>query len=247
MSNNNFLELYNKFTLLDNNTQIMYIILFVTVLFIIFNFIPVTTKLINSLLLTSVIFIMIIYKRYSSIDNDLKKIDKINTSLDLINFKNVSSDLDICSIYLDIIEFRNIDKYSFANSLKDTDKYIEIYNDIKKGNNEYAQLLDVASDKKDSALNHLLSISNSITPNIGITNLTNNIIQNPLENKLNDKIHKLRIILDKYWFEMADMARTIYETQPINIMSRPIVFDTNAPKPKIQYDGFDIFYGNIDP
>jgi hypothetical protein len=247
MSNNIFLEICNKFTLLDNNTQIMYIILFVTVLFIIFNFIPVTTKLLNSLLLTGVIFIMIISKKYSSIDNDLKKIDKINTSLDLMNFKNVSSDLDICSIYLEIIDFRDIDKYSFANSLKDTDKYIEIYNDIKKGNNEYAQLLDIASDKKDSALNYLLSISNSITPNIGITNDNNNIIQNPIENKLNDKIHKLRVILDRYWFEMANMARTIYETQPINIMSRPIVFDVNAPKPKIQYDGFNIFYGNIDP
>ena len=69
MSNNNFLELYNKFTLLDNNTQIMYIILFVTVLFIIFNFIPVTTKLINSLLLTAVIFIMIISVVKSIIKN----------------------------------------------------------------------------------------------------------------------------------------------------------------------------------
>ena len=77
--------------------------------------------------------------------------------------------------------------------------------------------------------------------------ISENIVKYILHNKLNDKIHQLRIILDKYWFEMADMSRTIYEMQPINIMSRPIVFDTNAPKPKIQYDGFDIFYGNVDP
>jgi len=201
----------------------------------------------NSLIVTFIIFIIFISNRYTSIDNDLKKIDKINTSLDLMYFKNVSSDLDICSIYLDIIEFRTIDKYSFMSSLNDTDKYIEIYNDIKNGNNEYSQLLDIARDKKDSALNHLLCISNSIAPNIGIIKNKNTIIQNPVENKLNDKINVLRIILDKYWFEMINMSRTIYETTPINRMSKPIVYDINAPNPHTQYDAFDIFYGDIDP
>ena len=181
MTNLNFLELFNKFGLLDNNTQIMYVLLFLTLLFIIFNFIPLSAKLINSIIITFIIFIMILTKKYNAISHDLKSISKINTSLDLKNFSYVSQDLDISSIYLDIIELRSIDKYSFMNSLIDTNKFIEIYNDIKKENSEYSQLLDIAFEKKDSSLNHLLSISNSISPSIGIVTNINKIHQNPLE------------------------------------------------------------------
>jgi hypothetical protein len=190
---------------------------------------------------------MILTKKYNAIDHDLKSINKINTSLDLKNFKYVSQDLDISSIYLDIIDARAIDKYSFMNSLIDTNKFIEIYNDIKNQNSEYSQLLDIAFEKKDSALNNLLSISNSITPNIGIIPNTNKIFQNPIENKLIVKINELRNIFNKYWFEMLDICRTIYETTPINIMSKPILYDNNQPNPNTKFDAFDIFYGNIDP
>lgn len=247
MSNLNFLKLYNKFGLLDNNTQIIYILLFLGILFIIFNFIPLSSKLINSMIIAFIIFVMILTKKYNAIDHDLKSINKINTSLDLKNFKYVSQDLDISSIYLDIIDARAIDKYSFMNSLIDTNKFIEIYNDIKNQNSEYSQLLDIAFEKKDSALNNLLSISNSITPNIGIIPNTNKIFQNPIENKLIVKINELRNIFNKYWFEMLDICRTIYETTPINIMSKPILYDNNQPNPNTKFDAFDIFYGNIDP
>ena len=247
MTNYNFIELHNKFSFLDNNTQIIYILLLLTILFIIFNFIPISTKLFNSIIFAFAIFAILLSTKYKSIDQDLKSINKINTSLDLKSFKNVSKDLEIGAIYLDIINFRSVDKYSFMNSLIDTDKFIEIYNDIKNGNKEYSQLLDIAMEKKDSALNHLLCISNSITPNIGVIQHTQQIYQNPLENKLIEKINQLRIIYNKYWFEMLDISRTIYETTPINTMSRPIVYDKNAPNPNTKCDAFDIYYGNINP
>jgi hypothetical protein len=159
----------------------------------------------------------------------------------------MSQDLDICSIYLDIIDFRKIDKYSYMNSLIDTDKFMEIYNDIKNKNSEYSQLLDIAKEKKDSALNHLVSISNSISPGIGIIPNVNKIEQNPLENKLIIKVNELRLILNEYWFEMLDISRTIYETSPINITSKPIIYDINEPNPNTKLDAFEIYYGQIDP
>lgn len=247
MSNYNFIDLYNKFSLLDKSSQIIYVILFIILLFIIFNFIPITQRLMNSLIIVFIIFMMFLSTQYKSFDNDLKSINKINTSLDLKNFKFVSHDLDICSIYIDIIDFRKIDKYSYMNSLIDTDKFMEIYNDIKNKNSEYSQLLDIAKDKKDSALNHLVSISNSITPGIGIIPNVNKIEQNPLENKLIIKVNELRLILNEYWFEMLDISRTIYETSPINITSKPIIYDINEPNPNTKLDGFEIYYGQIDP
>ena len=251
MFNNSLIELYNKFYLLDNNSKIIYILLFIILIFIIFNFIPLSQKLFNSIIIAFIIFIMLLSNKYKSIDSDIKSINKINTSLDLKNLKYISQDLDICSIYVDIIKYRTIDKYSFMNSLIDTDKFLEIYNDIKNENSEYAQLLDIAMEKKDNALNHLISISNSITPNIGIKlntdTIKNEIYQNPIEDKLIIKISELRLILNKYWFEMLDISRTIYETTPINTTSRPILYDINAPNPNTKYDAFDIYYGNIDP
>jgi hypothetical protein len=133
------------------------------------------------------------------------------------------------------------------NSLIDTNKYIEIYSDIKNKNKDYSQLIDIAMEKKDSAINHLLCISNSISPNIGIIANTDKIYQNPIENKLIEKVNQLRSILDRYWFEILDICRTVYETTPINTMSRPITFDINAPNPNTKHDTFDIYYGNVDP
>lgn len=247
MSNYNFIDLYNKFSLLDKSSQIIYVILFIILLFIIFNFIPITQRLMNSLIIVFIIFIMFLSTQYKSLDHDIKSINKINTSLDLKNFKFVSQDLDICSIYLDIIDFRKIDKYSYMNSLIDTDKFMEIYNDIKNKNSEYSQLLDIAKEKKDSALNHLVSISNSISPGIGIIPNVKKIEQNPLENKLIIKVNELRLILNEYWFEMLDISRTIYETSPINITSKPIIYDINEPNPNTKLDAFEIYYGQIDP
>jgi hypothetical protein len=241
------IELFNKFGLLDNNTQVVYIIILLIILFIIYNLIPVSSKLFNSLILTLFLSVLILSQKYKSIDYDLKSINKINTSLDLKNYKYISSDLEICTIYYDIIEFRNIDKYSFMNSLIDTNKYIEIYFDIKNKNKDYSQLLDIAMEKKDSAINHLLCISNSISPNIGIIANTDKIVQNSLENKLIEKVNELRSILDKYWFDILNICRTVYETTPINIMSRPITFDINTPNPNTKHDTFDIYYGNVDP
>jgi hypothetical protein len=247
MLNNNFFDLYHKFGYLDNNTQIFYIFLFLILLFMIFNFIPISQKLIHSLIIAFVIFIMFLSKQYNRFDRENKNISKINTSLDLKNFKYISHDLDICAIYLDIIDLKKIDKYSYMNSLIETDKFMEIYNDIKNKNTEYSQLLDIAKEKKDSALNHLISISNSINPNIGIISNTNTIVQNPLEDKLINKINELRVILNEYWFEMLNISRIIYETTTINTMSKPIIYDINEPNPNTTFDGFDIYYGNIDP
>ena len=148
--------------------------------------------------------------------------------------------------YYDIIDFRKIDKYSYMNSLIDTDKFMEIYNDIKNKNNNYAQLLDIAFEKKDSAINHLIALSNSISPSLGINNENNTIVQNPLENVLFININELKYIFDKYWFEMLNISRQIYETTPININSKPILYDMNTPNPNVKNDVFDIMYGNIN-
>jgi hypothetical protein len=68
-----------------------------------------------------------------------------------------------------------------------------------------------------------------------------------LEDKLINKINELRVILNEYWFEMLNISRIIYETTTINTMSKPIIYDINEPNPNTTFDGFDIYYGNIDP
>lgn len=247
MSNYNFIDLYNNFILLDNNTQIIYIFILIILLFIINNVIKISNELFKSLIITFVIFIIFISQKNKNVSKDVKSINKINSSLNLKNYKYILANLDVSSIYFELIELRHINKYSFMSSLIDTNIYLQIYSDIKNKNSNYAQLLDIAMEKKDSALNHLLSIIYSISPNTGINNEDYSIIKNPIENILYTKVSELKSIFDNYWFEMLDISRTIYETTDININSKPIEFDNNSPNPNAKLDIFDIFYGNIEP
>jgi len=245
MSNYSFVNIYDYFINLDNNNQIIHIFTILIIIIILGNIDKISTQLLISIIIIFVIF-MLFYQNKKRINNDIKFIKKINGSLNLKNFKYILDDLDVNLIYYNIIKYRNIDKYSFTNSLIDTNKYLEIYNDIKNKNNNYAQLLDIAFEKKDSAINHLIALSNSISPSLGINNENNTIVQNPLENVLFININELKYIFDKYWFEMLNISRQIYETTPININSKPILYDMNTPNPNVKNDVFDIMYGNIN-
>jgi hypothetical protein len=234
------------FIFLDNNTKILYIILFILIIFLVHQLAKIEVRLVYSMFITFIIVSIFFIFNFRDIEKTLKKVSKINKSLDMSQFKNVSDELNICSIYFGIIEFKKIDKYNFIESLKELDRYLEIFKSLKKGNTEYGQLLDLAREKKDNTLNHLISMIHSISPNMVISNIDNVIINSPLENKLVNKINELKSILESYWFEMNNICRIKYENEPITNLSSPIVFDDDAPQPQTKYDNFNYFYGFID-
>ena len=236
-----------QFIFLDNNTKVLYIILFILICFILQQLAKVKASFIYSIIFTFIIVSLLFIFNFRDVDRDLKRVNKINKLLDISQFKNVSNDLDICSIYFEIINFKKIDKYNFIESIRELEQFLELFNNIKKGNHDYSQLLDLARERKDNTLNHLISIKNSLTPNIGISNIDNQIIDNPVRNKLFKKIGELKDILEVYWFEMNNICRIKYENEPISTLSRPISFDDEEPQPQTKYDNFDYFYGIVEP
>jgi len=237
----------NQFIFLDNNTKVSYIILSIFIIFVVHQLAKIEIRFVYSIIITLIIVSMFFIFNFRDVDKTLKKVDKINKSLDISRFKYVSEDLDICSIYFGIIEFRKIDKYSFIESLRELDKFLELFKTLKNGNSEYSQLLDLASERKDNTLNHLISMINSMTPNIGISNTDNGIVDSPIKDKLVDKIGELKDILESYWFEMNNICRMKYENEPITTLSRPIVFDDSVPQPQMKHDNFNYFYGIVNP
>lgn len=246
-------NIYNIFTNLESNTRVVYTLsffVFSAILFHIFNF---NSQFMYSLIISGLIFYIIFQNKTNSINTDVKQINRINRLLNLKNYKFIANDLAIGSIYLDLINFRKLDKYNYLQSMSELDKFLEIYQDLKLGNNDYGQLLDIAQEKKDNTLNYLVSISYSITANLGY-NPNKTIVQNPEQKKLLDNVDNLKTILDKYWFEMLDMARSKYETEEVSTNSRPINYDKNDPKPiKTEYfsnafqSNFEIFNGVVEP
>jgi hypothetical protein len=244
------MNIYYYFTNLDNKSRTYLFLGFCFVFLIFKNFFILTYQTFFALVICVVIFYFIITHNMFNLNNDLNKIKDYNNLLNLDSFTYLPQDISLVVIYNDLYKFGKVDKYDFVDSLKATERLLEIYNKLLSVKYNYKQLIELAEEERDNALNHLQCINNSIEPTNVI--LVNKTIINRLESKqLNENIHKLSNMLNNYIFEMYRLSRKYYENENISTTSFPITYNIANPLPKPNNDvlknNFNIYYGTVRP
>ena len=244
------MNIYYYFTNLDNKSRTYLFLGFCFVFLIFKNFFILTYQTFFALVICVVIFYFIITHNMFNLNNDLNKIKDYNNLLNLDSFTYLPQDISLVVVYNDLYKFGKVDKYDFVDSLKATERLLEIYNKLLSVKYNYKQLIELAEEERDNALNHLQCINNSIEPTNVI--LVNKTIINRLESKqLNENIHKLSNMLNNYIFEMYRLSRKYYENENISTASFPITYNIANPLPKPNNDllknNFNIYYGTVRP
>ena len=244
------MNIYYYFTNLDNKSRTYLFLGFCFVFLIFKNFFILTYQTFFALVICVVIFYFIVKHNMFNLDNDLNTIKDYNNLLNLDNFTYLPQDISLVIMYNELYKFGKVDKYDFVDSLKSTEHLLVIYNKLLTEKHNYKQLIDLAEEERDNALNHLQCINNSIQPTY--TSLVNKKFSPNLErNELNKNIHKLSDMLNNYIFEMYRISRKYYEKENITISSFPIIYNISSPQPKPNNDelktNFNIFYGTVRP
>ena len=172
-----------------------------------------------------IVYIIYIYNEKNTIEKYIYYHNSINLidNYDLIYLLNNAK---ILKLYIDIIGFKNENLIVFNNSMKDMNLFLKNYNDlINNPNNMSKHLYEYALDRRNMAINHLLSlIVNSSTYN------SNTII-------LKNTINKIRKITLNYLEKMEVLINDSWNNDDINIFSSPINSNLLNPNPRN-----DMFY-----
>ena len=243
------MEVFQYLSNLDNNTYLTYFLGFIILFFILKNFFILTNQTFFSVIITAAIIGAYYYYKSSHLKEDLNHIKKYEKILNLKYYSYLRRHLDVVLIYYDMAGYGKIDKYNFTDSMKSSDRLLRYYSYMKKGNIYYKQLLDLAKEERDNALNYLSTITKSLTANMAIITDAEGINQIEQE-KLLIGVRRLKNVLDQYIFEIMNMSRIQYETQPITNTSYPIEYDPSDPEPRDPTNNestFGLYYGFVLP
>lgn len=240
------MNIYQYFRNLDKNTQLSYYVIGLALFIILNGFTHINNQTFFSLcIVLLVMFFMYTYKR-DSLDTSLNTINKYDKHLNLQYFKYIRKDIKLVILYNSLLPFAKIDKYNFNDSMISTNRMLKYYSKINTSYNDYNQILQLAKEEHDSALNYLTAISYSLSGTMGIKR-DGKIEQQVQLEELNNGVTKLKEILDQYIFQMTDIARNMYENMPITNTSMPVHYDSNEPSPNKKTNVFDIYYGVVEP
>ena len=247
--NNLYMEVFQYLTNLDNNTYFTYFFGFIVLFFILKNFFYLTNQTFFSLIIAVGILGIYYYYKTNLLKGNLNHIKRYEKVLNLKYFSYLRRYLDVVLIYYDMISFGKIDKYNFTDSMKSSDRFFRYYSYLKKGNIYYKQYIDLAKQERDNALNYLSTITKSLTANLGIIDDKTGINQIE-QDKLLVGVRRLKLALDQYVFEMMNIGRIQFETQPITNTSYPVEYDANDPEPRDPENNestFQLYYGFVLP
>jgi len=242
------MELFYYFNNLDSKTFTLLFIGFLACFLIFKNFFILSSQTFFAIVITIGIFTYIITKLKFNLTNDLDQIKQYDKLLHLNYFQNISKDINIVLLYNNLYEFALVDKYNFIDSMKSTENLLTQYNLLTNNIQNYKQVLEIAEQERDNALNYLQVISNTSVSKYAIT-IGTRTISNSKNKDLNYNIQALKSILDSYIFEMYRICRNIFERDNITINSYPITLDFNAPLPNNtnENNNFNIYYGFVQP
>jgi hypothetical protein len=232
---------------LDSKTITLYFLGF-CFLFICFNnFFVLSTHSFFALVIT--IFILYIFYRnnYYNLSNNLDQIKKNNKLLNLDSFPNILKDVNFIEIFEKLKTYGKFNKYDFLESISACEQVLINYKKLLEPCDDYKQIIDLAEENRDSALNHLQVITNSIQPTTVI--LKGNKYITDIDN-FHSLITDLSELLNNYIFDMYRLAKTYYDTNDINVYSYPITYDNEDPAPLDEtkmVHNFDIYYGTARP
>lgn len=215
--------------------------------FILKNVFEISNHVFFSLIIACVIIYVYFQINKQSLDADLTKISTENKILNLKYYKSLSKDLNLVQLYYEALEYGKYDLYNFNDSLFYSNQLISLYNTIsKKGELNYGQLIDLAKDYRDNAVNSFATITKSLRATMGIIDGTH-FIQQISVKQLHKFVIELKSILDKYVFDIMQIGRTIYETDTVNTNSKPIIYESTEPSPYKPGNTHDIYYGFVLP
>lgn len=232
---------------LDSKTITLYFLGFCFLFICLNNYFVLSTHSFFALVIT--IFILYFFYRYKyyNLSTNLDQIKKNNQLLNLDSFPNIITDINLIVIYNKLQKYGKFDKYDFIESMSACEQVLINYKKLTKPCDNYKQIIDLAEENRDLALNHLQVITNSIQPtevfikdDIYITDVDN----------LHSLITDLSELLNNYIFDMYRLSKTYYDTNEINVYSYPITYDNGDPLPldktKMPHN-FDIYYGRVRP
>lgn len=232
---------------IDRNSLIYYFFIFMIAFFILKNVFEISNHVFFSLIIACVIIYVYFQINKQSLDADLTKISTENKILNLKYYKSLSKDLNLVQLYYEALEYGKYDLYNFNDSLFYSNQLISLYNTIsKKGELNYGQLIDLAKDYRDNAVNSFATITKSLRATMGIIDGTH-FIQQISVKRLHKFVIELKSILDKYVFDIMQIGRTIYETDTVNTNSKPIIYESTEPSPYKPGNTHDIYYGFVLP
>lgn len=247
MNENNNIHILSYLRNIDRNSLIYYFFIFMVVFFVLKNCLDISNHVFFSLIIASVIIYVYFQINKQSLNTDLNKIATENKILNLKYYESLSKDLNLVQLYYEALEYGKYDLYNFNDSLFNSNQLILLYHTIsKKGELNYGQLIDLAKDYRDNAVNSFATIVKSLRSTMGIIDGTH-FIQQISVKKLHKFVIDLKNILDKYVFDIMQIGRTIYETDTVNTNSQPIIYDATEPSPYKPGNTHDIYYGFVLP
>lgn len=212
---------YTKFKDIDNNSLIIYLIIFICLLFISkFITISLTTIFIIGV---SLVIIYVVYSK-RSVDNLSEKKQTIIKN-NMINPKS-----KYASDYPDIVNFlyKNKNLYyvnqdEFSAMIYSLDNFLQLYDEIINDKVIYCvENIEVATDFMRRSQNHLHSIIYSLNQNKIITN------------KFHDTINKYQKLMFGYLKRMTSKCNSKFNSKYINNASKE--YKLYGPKPFNYYD-----------
>ena len=232
---------------IDRNSLLYYFLIFIITFFILKNMFEITNHVFFSLIISVVIIYIYFKKNTNDLNTDMTTVINNNKILNLKYYGSLSKDLNLVKLYHDGLEYGKYDIYNFNDSLFYTNQLIALYYMIsKKGDLNYGQLIDLAKDYRDNAVNSLATITKSLHATMGIIDGTH-FIQQISVKRLHGFVIKLKGMLDKYVFDIMQIGRTIYETDSVNTNSNPVIYESTEPLPYKPGNTHDIYYGFVLP
>ena len=171
------------------------------------------------------IFIIFIYIKYNAnliMDNFKMFKNKLYT-IDNNNLKFLNNDIEILTIYSDIINLKKFNESAFNNSLRNINQFLKLYVFTNNSTNLHKNIYDNAIDRRNKAINELMSIIISMQPSI--ENQEDN------DNKLQNQVNKLRNLTGEYIVKISRKINYYWKTKKPNIYTKPIYIDKIVSNP----------------
>jgi len=207
------------------------------------SFIPIITlnTIVRFFMTGTVLYLLFIFK----IKKKKNTGNEIQEKLDIIkepNLYHIYKDIGGVLLYSDILDIRNLNKYSFNKSMKHYDNFIKIKNNILKGVKFPKNYHDILEDEMSKSLNALSSISVGIGPKTFYDeNETNKQNKNLKLNKLNKSVKELYNLFYQHLKEINKFLKNKWNNSEIDNTSFPI-YESNIKPNMIHTKNYSSHY-----
>ncbi len=233
---------------LDQKTLTLYFLGFCILFICLNNFFSLSSQTFYAMIITFIILFAVFRYKNFNLSNSLNNIQNSNKILKLDHFPNVMSEINLVQIFEKLKKYGKYNKYDFIESIKETENMLTNYKKLLKPSLNYKQIIELAEEQRDAALNHLQVITHSIQPHEVI--LDEDMIYSTADNtQFHLLITELEEQLNNYIFDMYRLARSYFDND-INVYSYPVQYDNTAPLPLDRtrmISNFDLYFGTVRP